>query len=113
MKYTSTDIERAGRLDPSDPGPLVRVTAFVPLRHALGVDRLVQLGAAPYVVIRGGGFVSGYDVRVTRQDVIRDALAWWVFRHGRYIMRSKAARAARVAAQAERWNPIDHYLSGF
>jgi hypothetical protein len=113
MNYTAVDILKAVDLEPVRGGPLVRVTAYVPLLYVLGVDRLVKLGAAPYTVIRGGAFVSGYDVRVTRQDVIRDAIAWWMVRHGRYVMRSKAAKAARAARDAEQWNPLDDYLSCF
>jgi hypothetical protein len=114
MNYTASEVESAVFfLERGELAPMVRVSAHVPVRDVLGVDRLIKLGAAPYTVIRRGAVVSGYDVRVTRQDVIRDAMAWWIVRHGRYVMRSKAAQAARAARDAELWNPIDYYLSCF
>lgn len=100
-------------------GKLVEVVVHMPLRYALAIDRFLKLGMSPDTVLRGEGCyvpvwalphseISMYEF--TYEDVIFDALMWWMVRKSRSLERRRVCRARQLACRSEWWNPVDDHL---
>lgn len=103
----------------SDRGEeFVDVVVRMPLFYAIAIDRFLKLGMLPDAVLRQGrqvpvwrlpqAEVSAYEF--TYEDVIFDALMWWMVRKARSLERRRVGRAREFARRAEWWNPVDDHL---